>query len=74
MKIATTTISHIKQVLSSSHNIHGHATAKAVNQGFPLPWPGYMEFAVNDVALGQILSKYFGFPCYFSFHQLLHIH
>jgi hypothetical protein len=26
------------------------------------------------VALGQVFSKYFGFPCQFSFHRLLHTH
>jgi hypothetical protein len=26
------------------------------------------------VALGQVLSEYFGFPCQSSFHQLLHRH
>jgi hypothetical protein len=29
---------------------------------------------VDRVGLGQVFSKYFGFPCQFSFHQLLHIH
>jgi hypothetical protein len=33
-----------------------------------------VEFVVDKVALGQVLSEYFGFPCQFSFHQLLHIH
>jgi hypothetical protein len=31
-------------------------------------------FVVNKMTLGQVFSKYFGFPCQFSFHQLLHIH
>jgi hypothetical protein len=31
-------------------------------------------FVVDRVALGQVFSKYFGFPCQFSFHRLLHIH
>jgi hypothetical protein len=26
------------------------------------------------VALGQVFSEYFGSPCQFSFHRLLHIH
>jgi hypothetical protein len=26
------------------------------------------------VALGQVFSQYFGFPCQFSFHRLLHTH
>jgi hypothetical protein len=31
-------------------------------------------FVVYKVALEQVFSEYFGFPCEFSFHQLLHIH
>jgi hypothetical protein len=31
-------------------------------------------FVVDRVALGQVFCKYFGFPCHFSFHQLLHTH
>jgi hypothetical protein len=28
-------------------------------------------FVVNKVALGQVFSEYFGFPCQSLFHQLL---
>jgi hypothetical protein len=28
-------------------------------------------FVVEKVALGQVFSEYFGFPCQSSFHQLL---
>jgi hypothetical protein len=31
-------------------------------------------FVVDKVAMGQVFSGYFGFPCQFSFHRLLHIH
>jgi hypothetical protein len=31
-------------------------------------------FVVDKVALGQVVSEYFGFICQFSFHRLLHIH
>jgi hypothetical protein len=31
-------------------------------------------FVVDKVALGQVFSEYFGFPCHSSFHQLLHNH
>jgi hypothetical protein len=31
-------------------------------------------FVVDEVALRQVFSEYFGFPCQFSFHQLLHNH
>jgi hypothetical protein len=33
-----------------------------------------MGFVVDNVALGQVFAKYFGFSCQFSFHQLLHTH
>jgi hypothetical protein len=29
-------------------------------------------FVVDNVALGQVSSEYFGFPCQFSCHQILH--
>jgi hypothetical protein len=29
---------------------------------------------VDKVALGQVFSEYFGFPCQSSFHKLLHNH
>jgi hypothetical protein len=31
-----------------------------------------MGFVVDKVALGHVFSKYFGFPCQFSFSQMLH--
>jgi hypothetical protein len=31
-------------------------------------------FVVDKLALGQVFSEYFGFPCQPSFHQLLHNH
>jgi hypothetical protein len=33
-----------------------------------------MGFVVDKVALGQVFSEYFSFPCQSSFHQLLHNH
>jgi hypothetical protein len=48
--------------------------------GFP-PWrprfepgSGHFRFVVDKVALGQVSSEYFGFPCQSSFHQMLHNH
>jgi hypothetical protein len=29
------------------------------------------DFVVDKMALGQVFSEYFGFPCQSSFHQLL---
>jgi hypothetical protein len=33
-----------------------------------------VRFVVDKVAMGQVFSEYFGFPCQFSFHGLLHTH
>jgi hypothetical protein len=30
------------------------------------------DFVIDKVALGQVFSEYFSFPCQFSFHRLLH--
>jgi hypothetical protein len=38
------------------------------------PRSGHVGFVVDKVALGQGFSEYFGFPCQFSFHRLLHTH
>jgi hypothetical protein len=35
---------------------------------------GHVEFVVDKVALEQVFSEYYGFPCQFSFHRLLHNH
>jgi hypothetical protein len=35
---------------------------------------GHMGFVVDKVAVGQVFSEYFGFPCQSSFHQILHHH
>jgi hypothetical protein len=31
-----------------------------------------MGFVVDQVALWQVFSEYFGFPCQYLFHQFLH--
>jgi hypothetical protein len=47
---------------------------------FPPRRPGFdprsdhVRFVVDEVALGQVFSEYFGFPCQSSFHRLLHNH
>jgi hypothetical protein len=35
---------------------------------------GSLRFVVGKMALGQVFSEYFGFPCQFSFHRLFHTH
>jgi hypothetical protein len=54
---------------------------KMLVAGFPPRRPGFapvsgqVAFVVDKVALGQVFSEYFGFPCQnHSFHQLLHPH
>jgi hypothetical protein len=44
--------------------------------GYPPRRPGFdpVGSVLDKVALGQIFSEYFGFPCQFSFHRLLHTH
>jgi hypothetical protein len=38
------------------------------------PGSGHVGFVVDEVALGQDCSEYFGLPCQYSLHQLLQIH
>jgi hypothetical protein len=38
------------------------------------PGSGHVGFVVDKVALGQVFSEYFGFPCQFTFYRLLHNH
>jgi hypothetical protein len=63
-----------------SSSIEGRAIAQAVSRRLPTtaarvePRSGHMGFVVDKVALGQIFSQYFRFPCQFSFHQFLHTH
>jgi hypothetical protein len=48
---------------------------KRLVAGFPPRRPGFktgsshVGFVVDEVALGQVFSEYFGFPCQSSFHQ-----
>jgi hypothetical protein len=53
----------------------GRAIAQAVSRqpGFE-PTSGNVGYMVEKVVLGKFFSEYFGFPCQFSFHRLLHTH
>jgi hypothetical protein len=63
-------------ILCNNYNL---VTSRLV-AGFPprRPWfelgSGHVEILVDKVALGQIFSEYFGFPCQSLFHQFLHNH
>jgi hypothetical protein len=54
--------------------------AKEVSRWLPTaaarvqPGSGHVRFVVDKVALGQVFSEYFCFPCRSSFHQFLHNH
>jgi hypothetical protein len=58
----------------------GRAIAQAISRWLPTAaarvraqvWQ--VGFVVDKVALGQIFSECFGFPCQSSFHQILHHH
>jgi hypothetical protein len=50
-----------------------HWLCKAHSPGFA-PSSGHVEFVVDKVALRQVFSENFGFPCQFLFHRLLHTH
>jgi hypothetical protein len=58
----------------------GRAIAQAVSRWLPTAaawvrvriWQ--VGFVVDKVALGQVFSEYFGFPCQSLFHQICHHH
>jgi hypothetical protein len=60
---------------------HGGAIGQAVSRRLPnaaarvrAQVNSHMGSVVDKMALGQVFSEYFRFPCQFSFHRLLHIH
>jgi hypothetical protein len=58
----------------------GRAIAQAVSRWLPTAAARvrvraeHVGFVVDKVALGQVSSEYFGFPCQSSFHQFLQHH
>jgi hypothetical protein len=58
--------------------LFGRAVAQAVSRWFPIAvvrvrvHAKHVGFVVDKGALGQVLSKNFGFPCQSFFHQFLH--
>jgi hypothetical protein len=61
-------------------SVIGHTIAQAVSRWLSTvaAWVRarvwQVGFVVDKVALGQVFSEYFGFPCQSSFHQILHRH
>jgi hypothetical protein len=59
---------------------NGRTLAQAVSRWLPTAtarvrarvWQ--VGFVVDKVALGQVFSEYFGFPCQSLFHQIFHHH
>jgi hypothetical protein len=64
----------------NSGGVLGRDIAQAVSLRLPTaaalvePRSGHVGFVVDKVALWQVFSEYFSFPCQFSFHRLLHTH
>jgi hypothetical protein len=55
--------------------LQGRAIAQAVSRWLPTAAARVqVGFVVDKVALEQVFSEYFGFPCPSSFHQLRHHH
>jgi hypothetical protein len=67
---------------NSDHDLYRRAVTQVrrLVAGFPPRRPGFEPgsdhsgFVVDKVALGQVFSEYFGFPCQLPFHRLLHNH
>jgi hypothetical protein len=81
--ISKENIFRVEQQMDMGHK-EGYKRAapqlKRLVAGFPPRRPGFkpgsshVGFVVDKVALGQVFSEYFGFPCQSSFHQFLHNH
>jgi hypothetical protein len=54
--------------------IRTHDPSGRASEDSSYPRPRSYCDRLNKVPLGQVFSEYFGFPCQFSFHRLLHIH
>jgi hypothetical protein len=67
-------------IRNRTHNLPACSFVPQSTMLFPPQWPGFelssghVGFVVDEVAQGQVFSEYFGFPCQFSFHRLLHTH
>jgi hypothetical protein len=66
------------QALNVNGTVNKHA--QCIGSGLPPqqlgfdPRPGHVAFVGDKVADGKVSSEYFGFPCQFSFHTILHTH
>jgi hypothetical protein len=70
----------IISAINEKHKEPTNTLPERLVAGFPPRRPGFepgsgqVWFVVDKVALGQVFSEYFGFPCQTSFHQILHHH
>jgi hypothetical protein len=63
------------QVTSPCHSSGAYSPASHRGGGRgSIQSKGHVGFVVDKVALKQVFSEYFGFPCQFSFHQMLNTH
>jgi hypothetical protein len=55
---------------------NSRATTQAVSLWLPTAAARVWQvgFRADKVALGQVFSEYFGFPCQSSFQQIIHHH
>jgi hypothetical protein len=51
-----------------------HQEEKLKQTSHHKPGSSHVGFVVDEAALGQVFSEYFGFPCQSSYHQLHHNH
>jgi hypothetical protein len=58
---------------ANSHSTNRFAGFPPLRPRFE-PRASHVGFVVDKVALGQLFSECFGFPCQFSFHRPLHTH
>jgi hypothetical protein len=65
-------VSQVKVKTGRAISSSGYSPAS--HRGGPGSIPGHVGFVVDKVALGQVFSERFCFPCQFSFHRLPHIH
>jgi hypothetical protein len=56
---------------ATNRDMKGRAIAQAVSRWLPTAAARVWQvgFVVDKVALGQVFSEYFGFPCQSSFHH-----
>jgi hypothetical protein len=72
--------SELSQLLTTNCSIGGRAIAQAVSRWLPISaarvrarvWQ--VGLVVDKVALWQVFSEYFGFPCQSSYLLILHHH